>query len=931
MEQRIITIYNIPEHVNESVITGALTHKRAVIFHSYFAISLDGSTPFECIPSYLNPQRFLTAIGREPAYGSDYWVYFEDSGVDIMDGLKFLSLNSKKSGNFKYCIIITRSNDEFYKLGNAAISIDANVETTNDLFQRCHICPHPQCGRPFATEVDLNIHIGICNHRKSIHVNVFPGHELDFSATVKAFLPYNPIKISKVDDHISVYFNSYEESNTAMDMVNHRRIEGTTVSVKAPLTEFTVYISGFPAGTKVEDIETAVGCNSVNYIVFRSQKHMCFVSLEDKYEYDNLLGSSIRVKGKILTVKEKIDGPFKLALHDLPPSATIDHIRTFYNDMEIECIELGERTSDTSLWYVTFKKEPDFDRALKKDNYFGTKIRVKKIGKFQGTKKDKKGDNQQSSTKTPPPPSQPQNTEFSIIVMCHKSVTSPDIRTKYNPYGIKNLDVFQLPDNIEYHITFTTQNGYIRSFEVKDIYGHPAKVTPKDPSLYSKIQAQQQQQQQQQQQSQKAKKTQAKQQPYQPPQQTKKVSQTNVDGDNDGEENYIAYARGYSLGSTEADLRKLFARSKIESIEFKESLSNHYCFIHFKDKASLDAALALNGVNSLVVEEKKNKKKKKADKIQPDKLQQPDFLKIPPPLSVSNQTPQSPSPNPFAPPVSTPQKSPQKAPTPPTLNPFAPPIMTPKVTPAPQQFYVTNSPTTSSTPQIAPQNLKTTSKPVKMKTNYSFRRMKTFIKEEASELMDDAFNFDDSPLEISLEEAIKQARFHDIDEMMDACNEKVRKIGKMWSRVLTEDDIKAILIYTYESEDDDLDSPYKIVNSSLGSRKVSAIRRVRAYVLYLLRALRKLHRADSRKVLYRGINGDKVSDDKYKQGSEVVWSGFSSATTDEEIAKIFTGESEFPILFVIRGNYIGYNIEKVSFRETEKGKHLLTLSISSHS
>lgn len=194
------------------------------------------------------------------------------------------------------------------------------------------------------------------------------------------------------------------------------------------------------------------------------------------------------------------------------------------------------------------------------------------------------------------------------------------------------------------------------------------------------------------------------------------------------------------------------------------------------------------------------------------------------------------------------------------------------------------------------------------------------IKEEASELIDDAFNFDDSSFEMSLEEAVKQAKFHDIDEMMDACNEKVRKIGKMWSGVLTEDDLRAILIYTYESDDDDVASPYKIVNSSLGSRKVSAIRKVRGYVLYLLRALRKLPKFSNRNVLYRGINGEKVAGDKYQQGNEVIWSGFSSATIDEDIAKDFTVESESPMLFIIHGEYIGYNIEKVSFRETEKGK-----------
>ena len=944
MEQKIVTIYDIPSSVEESDITDALTRKRTVIFHDYLALLLDGSTPFSKMPSYLSPQRFLTVIGREPTYESDYWVYFEGLGMSILASLRLLFFKFKRSECYRYCTIITRSDEEYRRLYNAARSAGAKVEITNDMFQRCHICPHPHCGRSFATEEDLNSHMDSYSHTNSIHVNVFPGKGLDFGATVKAFLPYNPIKFSQEDDHISVYFNSYEESNIAIERMNNKKVGNTTVSVMAPLTEFTVYISGFPDGTTAEDIESAIDCDSTNYILFRGQKHMCFVSLTDEDEYDELLGTQIRVRGKILTVREKIDGPLRLTLYDLPFSATEEHIKLFYRDMEIDRIEFGGKASDKSFWYVTFRKESDFNRALKMYDYFGTKIRVEKVGKLQDGKKAKKGGQQQPSTPTPTPAP---NKDFSIIVKCPRGITESDIKTRYKPYGIKELKTFQYPDWVEYHITFTKRNGYARSFEIKTVNGRPVEATPKNVSLSSQSQTQstksqpQQQKPQTQQKSQPQQKTQPQQKSQpQPSQQTKKGSTKKVlqssDGGNNGEdENFVAFVKGYNLGATEADLRKLFSRSAIDRIEFNESKAGHYCYIYFKDKASFDAALAFNGVNSLMVEKKRgDKKKKKRDaKSQADSQQQPDFLKIPPLSTSPKQSSQPPQQNPFAPPANSQQQSLTSS----NSNPFAPTAMSPNLTATSQQFSASNTPThvasaqcSSPGPTNTPPKFTANPKPgpIKIKQGRKFRRMRMVIKEEASELIDDAFNFDDTSFEMSLEEAVKQAKFHDIDEMMDACNEKVRKIGKMWSGVLTEDDLRAILIYTYESDDDDVASPYKIVNSSLGSRKVSAIRKVRGYVLYLLRALRKLPKFSNRNVLYRGINGEKVAGDKYQQGNEVIWSGFSSATIDEDIAKDFTVESESPMLFIIHGEYIGYNIEKVSFRETEKGKAQKSLFLS---
>ena len=207
----------------------------------------------------------------------------------------------------------------------------------------------------------------------------------------------------------------------------------------------------------------------------------------------------------------------------------------------------------------------------------------------------------------------------------------------------------------------------------------------------------------------------------------------------------------------------------------------------------------------------------------------------------------------------------------------------------------------------------------KIKLSMKGKRSRTMFNEKAEELTDKMFNFDGTPFRMTLNEAVEKAGFPEAKDMMEACDEKIRQIRCAWEGHLTVDDIKSILIYTYELDDDTIDSPYKIVNSKLSKRSIDGLRKIRGYVLYLLRALRKLPRFNSRCILYRGIWGENVSTDKYKEGSSITWSSFTSTTTDEDVASNFADGSEVPLLFIIRGNYIGYSLMDYSFRETEKG------------
>lgn len=733
MEQnKIVTIYNIkPTEEAKNAIKNVFSKEISVIFHSYLVIKLRDPRLFTRINPNSNPQRFIAAIGIE---GDNSWVFFEDPHITTST-LGLNPFDMTYSGNFEYCTIISNSEYEYNKVQEAAKSIGAYTADTNNIFSRCHICSHPQCARPFTTEEALKQHKEICNHTKSIHIDVFSESKtLNFDAVVQAFLPFNPLNftIYKGDTkHIWVYFNSYDESNHAMTMMNKKMIGGVIVNAEAPLTEYTVCIPGLTAETKAKDVEYALKGRDINYILVNFKKNFCFVSLEKKEDYEALLGTRIRINGKTLTVNEK--------RKDFPPRP-------------ITPPKLSSPPQTTTPLAIQQSSQPSPFEPLP------NKVKLGKLPAF----------------------------------------VTKDLVTKfYKGQGIKTTRVYLKKDMSECYVSFENYSDLQKALKLNNFYNNTITV---------KI-------------------------------------------DNFKKEKFKAFVKGYPPGTTEEDLKRVFSHLEIVRTSFSKKDGGKYCFIYFKDQLNFQQALSFNGKGSLIVEEYDPQKKH-----------------------------------------SLKSSSAKSSPTHPSS-----PVIT------------SSSSSSSSTPKSVFHNDK---------------RWKMNPVGLSSELTDSLFNFGSGPIRVSLDDAIEEAGFSRPKEMMKTCNEIVSRVKRECGVPLSDDDIRSILMYTYELEDEDFKSPYEIVNTKLSKRSTEGLRFVRNYVLFLLRALRKLPRYDyTRNVLYRGIDGSKVADDKYQKGKEIVWNGFTSASTSESVARDFMEGSESPILFVIRGNYVGYDIEKITFRDIEKGKH----------
>ena len=170
-------------------------------------------------------------------------------------------------------------------------------------------------------------------------------------------------------------------------------------------------------------------------------------------------------------------------------------------------------------------------------------------------------------------------------------------------------------------------------------------------------------------------------------------------------------------------------------------------------------------------------------------------------------------------------------------------------------------------------------------------------------------------------------REEEMQKLFTEINGRISAIKKKGVAPVSEEDLASILLYTEESKSKNLIPIYKLVNSSLAERDMTATRNAGNYILNLLSALRKLpqYKGD---VLYRGING-KINRLSKTVGSELSWPGFTSTTYEFSIAGNFAMHGDdVPdggrYIFEIRGNFRGYDISCFSaYNERGTKKHLL--------
>ena len=149
--------------------------------------------------------------------------------------------------------------------------------------------------------------------------------------------------------------------------------------------------------------------------------------------------------------------------------------------------------------------------------------------------------------------------------------------------------------------------------------------------------------------------------------------------------------------------------------------------------------------------------------------------------------------------------------------------------------------------------------------------------------------------------------------------------GKLFG-TFTEADAAAVSMYTFDFGAEDFENnPYRVINKALtGTENPESIR---GLLFIMMSALRKLPRSQGR-MLYRGVR-ENVRKDMYREGSVVMWQGFSSTSPDMKKTKDFlsaeeelvmTSDSERLVsgtLFIIEGGW-GYDVQPFSLFPDEE-------------
>ena len=125
---------------------------------------------------------------------------------------------------------------------------------------------------------------------------------------------------------------------------------------------------------------------------------------------------------------------------------------------------------------------------------------------------------------------------------------------------------------------------------------------------------------------------------------------------------------------------------------------------------------------------------------------------------------------------------------------------------------------------------------------------------------------------VSFEDAFKRA-FGDNNKALGECERELRRSTRQKAlaaikekRVgFTDEDALAIMTYTYKDEGNRELSPCRILRKSLSERSTMAATKATPYVLYLLRALRRLSLVNIKEPLYRAVNGRLINNESFKK------------------------------------------------------------------
>lgn len=183
----------------------------------------------------------------------------------------------------------------------------------------------------------------------------------------------------------------------------------------------------------------------------------------------------------------------------------------------------------------------------------------------------------------------------------------------------------------------------------------------------------------------------------------------------------------------------------------------------------------------------------------------------------------------------------------------------------------------------------------------------------------------------TLKDAIENAGIEDIDDVIKkAFAKKKERESILKDFNLTKEDVMSIFIYTLQNKGDGEKSVYRVLNNALANRTKENLLPLREYIFYLLMGLRDLPRFIAKSNLFRGVRmSRKELDATYCKGRTLVWTTFTSTTTDEKAARKFASDvknkeekhdpDECSVLFEIYGKFRGYSIGTFSRYRKEEG------------
>ena len=133
-----------------------------------------------------------------------------------------------------------------------------------------------------------------------------------------------------------------------------------------------------------------------------------------------------------------------------------------------------------------------------------------------------------------------------------------------------------------------------------------------------------------------------------------------------------------------------------------------------------------------------------------------------------------------------------------------------------------------------------------------------------------------------------------VNESILIAEDRIQRRIKEGGIILSKDEAIAIASYTFDlgyHATDKSGNLYQILNNVLRERNSDKMRKLQAYLYYLMNALSKLNAVNG--IVYRGIppSHKKTVEDHYQLGSKIHWSAFTSTTPSLERAKIFAKES----------------------------------------